>query len=987
LQAKLVAMQSKWFWKSWHTDLKVIGYLFAFIFLLSFVMLWFNYSKGAESIIHWNKIEEQKVLESTVHSFQTGPFELAVPAENFVILEYFNGSNIELNQLSSLIFIGVLIFSIVILLTIITTLERFWYFTGMALFIIFVVTLRLDVLSIFGQRNQTPAIVVLFIYASISFYFQSLNRNLSFAKRLIVFLFITSAIALVIFFFSNVYVPFLHLAVTGYSAALVLSVLFILMTAHEIPATFVSIVSQGNRKNLQHFLLVGVVYILNVIVTALHELDVIHWNFIYINLFLLVSVSAVVGLWGFRQREVLYENIFSFEPVGAYFYISLASICFVTMAQLLGSSNDPALKIVRDVIIFSHVGYGVIFILYVISNFILMLAHNLPVHKVLYKPTRMPYFTFRFAGLIATLGFVFYSGWHQYIYNSIGGFYNNIGDLYELLDKSAIAEAYYDQGAKYGFANSHANYALGKLKTSRYNFDKAIENYEAANRRRPNVFSLTNEANLYYWKGDVRGAIKAYRTAIAKIPAGETNTNLAFAYARLRNIDSVAYYLDRAMKDKNAKASAQANFIATAGLEYLPLNCDSLLGYFDNPYPATLANAVAVSTVQRHELKTKIDVFKDDKLDLQSATLLNNYIIRNAKTLDTTFTNKAIKMASDSVNADFREALKAALAFVYYHQGNVSKALEILAEQVYLSQSYQGKYNYIMGLFALEQNNPRLAASYFKYAVDSDYKEGKLYYAIALTEDRELQAALNAWDSVAAGGEETEKQMAAQIKNVLNSTAAQVLSLADPDKYQFCRYKIKMNDSIFFDKVINSFNDDNYRAQALLDVAQRFSEAGDLKRAVRNFEMIRGLKLTDKKLYENIQHSELLLLAERRELRNLAKQINKGITFDDRPLEKIYFTALLNEAANDTTNASRNFNIVGKYNPYFEQAIIAAADYFKTHGNNKMKSYNLLVEAVHINNNSVKLLKAYAAEALRMGFPEYAASALEQVRELEQPIK
>jgi predicted negative regulator of RcsB-dependent stress response len=759
------------------------------------------------------------------------------------------------------------------------------------------------------------------------------------------------------------------------------------MIAHEIPATFVYIASQGNTKNLRHFLLISVVYLLNVIITALHELEVIHWNFIYINLFLLISMSVVMGIWGFRQREVLYENIFSFEPLGAYFYVGLASICFITIAQLQGTSNDPAIKIIRDIIIFSHAAYGVIFILYVISNFILMLAQNMPVHKVLYKPTRMPYFTFRLAGLIATLGFVFYSGWHQYVYNSIAGFYNNIGDLYELLDKSAIAEAYYDQGAKYGFANNHANYAIGKLKTHRYNFDEAIENYEAANRRKPNVFSLTNEANLYYWKGDVRGATKAYRKAIEKISTGETYNNLAFAYAKLRNIDSVALYLDRAMKDKNAKTSAQANFIATVGLEYLPVNCDSLIDYFDNPYTATLANAVAVSTVQNHDFKTKVDVLKNEKLDLQSATLLNNYIIRNAKTLDTVFAARAFQIASDSLNTDYREAIKVALGFVYYHQGNVSKALEVLAEQVYLSQSYQGKYNYIMGLWALEQNNPKLAASYFKYAVDSDYKEGKLYYAIALTEGRQLQPALAAWDSVAAGGEETESQMAAKIKNVLNSTPAQVFSLADGEKYQFCRYKTKMNDSVFFNKIINSFNDDNYKAQALLDAAQRFSEAGDLKSAVQNFQRIRGLKLTDKKLYENIQHFELLLLAERRELRDLAKQINKGVSFDGRPLEKIYFSALLNEAANDTINATRNFDIVGKYNPYFEQAVIAAAEYFKTHGHNKMKPYNLLVEAVQINNNSIKLLKAYAAEASRMGFPEYAAGALEQVHALEPSIK
>ena len=79
-----------------------------------------------------------------------------------------------------------------------------------------------------------------------------------------------------------------------------------------------------------------------------------------------------------------------------------------------------------------------------------------------------------------------------------------------------------------------------------------------------------------------------------------------------------------------------------------------------------------------------------------------------------------------------------------------------------------------MGLWALEQNNPKLSASYFKYAVDSDYKEGKLYYAIALTEGRQIPEALVAWDSVASGKDETERTMAMAIKNVLTTPSQQL---------------------------------------------------------------------------------------------------------------------------------------------------------------------------------------------------------------------
>ena len=131
--------------------------------------------------------------------------------------------------------------------------------------------------------------------------------------------------------------------------------------------------------------------------------------------------------------------------------------------MLLGTANDPALKVIRDFIIFTHLGFGIIFLMYIFSNFILMMADDVNVYKILYTPNRMPYFTYRFAGLITMLAFVFYSNWHEYVYHSSSGFYNSLGDLYQTMEKKGLAEAYYQQGRSYGFQNHHSNYVIGFL--------------------------------------------------------------------------------------------------------------------------------------------------------------------------------------------------------------------------------------------------------------------------------------------------------------------------------------------------------------------------------------------------------------------------------------------------------------------------------------------------------------------------------------------
>src|SRR5690606_11563815 len=92
-------------------------------------------------------------------------------------------------------------------------------------------------------------------------------------------------------------------------------------------------------------------------------------------------------------------------------------------------------------------------------------------------------------------------------------------------------------------------------------------------------------------------------------------------------------------------------------------------------------------------------------------------------------------------------------------------------------------------------------------------------------------------------------------------------------------------------------------------------------------------------------------------------------------LEKMWYTALISEASGDMETARKNYRIIGTWNPYFEDGIIAAADFFRTHDPDGFEAYTLLVEAIQVNHNSYRLLRAYAEEAERKGLDEYAASA------------
>jgi hypothetical protein len=98
------------------------------------------------------------------------------------------------------------------------------------------------------------------------------------------------------------------------------------------------------------------------------------------------------------------------------------------------------------------------------------------------------------------------------------------------------------------------------------------------------------------------------------------------------------------------------------------------------------------------------------------------------------------------------------------------------------------------------------------------------------------------------------------------------------------------------DRLISGFESADYKGQTLLDYSKRYYEAGLVIPAIRYFRRIGGLELTNKDLYQQIRHFELVMLARQKDFRGLANQINTGITFDQSTqLQKMLNTALIAE--------------------------------------------------------------------------------------------
>jgi hypothetical protein len=970
-------LNNRWFWNSWHIDYKRHWYFLIGILFCTIIYAWFYYVKGAESVIAWEQFQEQKVVEATIHEFSVGPFQFSVPANVYLLFEYFQGGSLQPNTYITYVFVGVIAMAFVYLISIFSALDRFWFLASMGAVILFLVSLRLDVLKMAGLDGRWVTVGVIILYVGTSFYINAFRSHTSFGARFITFLLITIGLGLAIQFLATVPSPFFYLSVTVYVPAILLSVLFILLTAQEIPAGFLYLTSQSQpSKGMRHFLLIMAIYLLNVCILYAQHTKLIAWDVYFIDAYLLLSIATVVGIWGWKHRETNYGSVMSFYPLGAYFYAALASVTFITLAFLEGNANDAPLQVLRGLIIFCYIGFGLVFLLYILSNFLGITDRNLSAWRVLYKPNRMPYETFRLGGIIIVLGFVFYNNWRTFVYDSFAGFWNAMGDLYVHVGRYDVAGTYYEQGRSYGFGNHHANYAIGYKHAVDFQWEQSHDYYQRSVLFRPTAFAHANNANVYNWEERPFNTIQSLRKSVQQIPNSyELQNNLGFAYGKVHSIDSALYFLTEARQHSSTRKAAETNFVGIVAQEVFPINPDSLTQLFDITYPGVAANALGLATITRTILSSAVTPFQKGKLSLHQANLLNNYLLNRAYTINDEDLATAEAIARDSMNYSYAEALKAALAHAYYLQGNVNQALQLMSELSYVSAVNQGKYNYLVGLWLLEQGDAEGAALAFRYALNYNYDHSLFYLAVAETENRNIPDALFLWDSLSTSGTDEEKKLAATMKELLTISFNEALQADDPVKYQFCRYRLSTRDSTLFNILTGSIQSANFKAQSLVEMAMRQADVERISLAKRYINEASQLPVTSQDLKRQIMFNELLLTAQSGDLDELAKRL-QGLEFSlDRKLDKLYYEGLLNEAGGDIKKASTTWDKIAHANPFFEDGIIAAAQYAKKDTTDALKSYTILAEAVQVNKTSARLWKAYYAEAMERGFDEYAANA------------
>lgn len=697
------------FWHTWHPALRRF-YAVALVLLIS-TLVFFGITsvRGLDNVLHWDVLSELGEVPFVFDELTTKNEKLRIAATTYTLTEQFVAPAMTINVAAANAFWAFFVLGTLLGLTALTTLRRLWYLVGMAVFLLVIASLNLDALV--GRANQVLTIGVVVAFGGLSYFFQAFRSDVAPWKRFGIFVLLAALLDAAGFIFLEADPLEFHLALASYAlpAALVLTVGFVFWISIEIVYGLLYLAtSQKSTNGLTHFSVLSLIYLGNVLLTLLHNTRYLDWDILYLSPFLLLVVSAVLGIWGLRKREPLVADSLPFVPAGALLYLGLAVVCFATVGYAFATANDPLVESLEDAVSYGHLVMGGFFFFYVFFNFGPLFRQGLEIHKIAFKPNLFQLYHVRGLSLILIVFLISQRNYFP-VFQGFAGYYNALGDLATVTDEYRLAETYYRQALGYERQNHKSNYALASLALVQGDNAAAGAFFRQALLKQPSAFAYAGLARSLGQEDLFFDALFALQEGVRKFPqSGELNTNIAYQFARSQVADSAFFYLERARKTVGQPGVPEANELAyrirfgptarqqqaaQAGTlpEYLPARVNQV----------ALQNLFGIKTTSDEALRT---IPADSTLSLTAFAYLQNETLNRLRQGG----GKAVpphlrNLENREANAGFVEELQYLRTLTEYYAGDKLAAFDLASGRV-AADSTAGGGRWRQTLMALLEN-------------------------------------------------------------------------------------------------------------------------------------------------------------------------------------------------------------------------------------------------------------------------------------------
>ena len=689
-------------------DKSLLKFLNGLFIACLMMMLWF-YQSGYDNAIDWEVTTTGEVIEFPAWTLETDLMTHEIKGEKYLLSEQYSGSGIKRSIRSDYVFITLIWLGLSIVLIASTYLKRYAFFVVVALFALFLNRLNLFEIGLFGIHTRLVIFIPFIILITPLVVFHEYKKETPLLVRIISFLGLSALLLPGVEHGSLFADHFIANSLFGFT---ICSLIFLFIVSEEIIFSILYVVtsSKGGKSNHIHFLILSIIYLGNLILYYLNKSGLFENSFFFFDPFILLAISCLVSIWSLKFKAGFLSQYLSSSTLYLLtFGFGVATLSFFAHQMVRG--NDAVYQAFHYFILYFHIGFGTLFFLYIIGNFIDPLIKGLEIHKIVYKERNFPYASARLGGFFAVLAFYFLAG--QEPYNLLKtGYYNYLAQEARTEGNVLLANEYVHQAGNLGYNTHYANYTLGwKEKKNGAEYPSKTYFYSAS-QRFPSSYALINYGNLDQEINSNK--VKAiYEEYLRNKVSGEVENNLGVIHLqKLEMNDALNYFKKSQPLNEWNNAPLVNKWNALKKLELIDSS-------------AILADFEAGNFGVKSNILTAHTSFEDLIFDfegLEKAAYLHRhaYLLNSSYQFNHDSVESLIRQELEkSVDGNYKDRLRKALAIHLYKKGEVNEAFMMFDYlQANSHQFYKGEYLDAMGKLAMDQGAYKLAIEFFDQALE-----------------------------------------------------------------------------------------------------------------------------------------------------------------------------------------------------------------------------------------------------------------------------
>ncbi|MGI4822078.1 MAG: hypothetical protein ACRYFV_12790 [Janthinobacterium lividum] len=742
----------------------------ALLALLALAGAVYFYFTGESATLPVQLVPHLAPVPLVLDSVAVGPARLALPVSGFLTTLTHNVGGPYTQPLAAGLWLGVLALVLAGWLAVVSMLARPAFLAGTVPVVFLLMSLNADALGIFSESKQYFLYLTLGVLGAAALGLQAFGDRVRAVWRVAIFLVLMGG--LVALLLARTQLPLaetaLHLAAYATPAGVGLVAALVLWVGGENIRALLWFNTQAERPEGRFGLLpFGLASLLYLGALALY-----YWNEgvlalgagLHLDPLVLLLPAIVTAGLGLRERAPSYSGWLPYAAARTLYWLLVAAAS-AALGYALATANAPLLAAARA---FSGQALGLLgaaFLLYVLVNFGALIRQRLPVYRVVFEPRRLPFYTVYVLGLAGLLLLELRNNWP--LLNLVqAGQYNQLGDLTRQqsearpadLPLALLAERYYaESGDVLDRFNRTAQLGRAALYHFRDQRQNELNALRRALKRQPDAKISLKLNALLTEPTDFFDALDVMRQARRTAPGSfALASDMAQLFTRSALTDSVAFYLDKAeglQPGSYASRTNQLGFLLSQNL--VPAAQKLAAGSKATAAePGLLANkellqllARAPATPAAAPTPTYASLDGAAFAELYHAALLTAQAARPGACRR--FTEELTRLAGYAANEPYYEQLLFLQALLRHAAGDELAARQTLAPLTVGTTATAGYYQYVLGLWQLQQQQYATAASQLGAATEHGVADARLPHAWALALGGQLDSAQAAYRRLA----------------------------------------------------------------------------------------------------------------------------------------------------------------------------------------------------------------------------------------------